>query len=834
MKKYQWGPGPQRQIFFMQILTSLVLGCVLTLSMINQLDKLWTQPAFILVYALLGTTAVFTMLICGDTVVRLGSWPTLLLPHFTLSLAGLGLIALQGFLLIPIPTLISFPMLTAFLLIITLSVHEVFARIMQLVRAEKISLACIAIVWVAVAATWEARSLNLRGIEAPTMRLGAWSSAFLLFYPLAAWIVQALGSTPSRRANNRIGEVWSRAFRKHPERLRLFALHWLAALGNFIMLQGILTLNANETGQSWYGSKVSWGFLSLQILPAAFWAGKSWIRAHRLPRSIRSQSVPDTGKAAHLIGQHHYGDHENHETWMGYRTAVLMIDHDPNEECKTYLPSLLYRARQIQTEQIIRQIFGEKITSLNSVPSQINLAIDAEKSYSSCTDALLILTVLYLDGLPLVERRLKNLVRMLTLLDPQLATSLSESRLETLFSRLQGFFHLDFNWVDQSMQSSSNEANIEIRLENLNPKERQRVLHQLSDSQWLGNFIWISESAREQLRSESPFLSNIVERWPIQIEQGQGRHLETAIFLIKFENLIPRLQRYFSLDDIRTRLATHPIAGDTQHLVDRLQETIPQQQTFAAIRESLNSLSEHHWKGYRAKDLALDLILKLVKQIESLSDNLSLNQDQVQSLRREARELVQSIGYPSQDLHTAHLKKMALRQINELQRICLDINHPRCYEAWLLLGSLPVRKMGQDAASQLLQLVAFVSRTRHLRRDDFILRKSLEAYFQLARVLSATHETEMQRILNMLAIAVVDSQPDAALLLNFMDKKLALDSHRNQILTLSAQVIIQWERQLNSVMRQNIATDSMQSALQVRWKTFSQNKEQIESAPIAS
>lgn len=816
----------------MQLVTALILGSVLSFSLLGQ-ASIRSQDAFmpfLLVFAALSCLGVFATLLAGDTVVRLGFWPTLLLPHFTLSLAALSLVAVQSMLLMQVPHLLSFPMLTALLLVLTLSVHEANARVLQLEAAEKMTLAFVGVIWIGMAAAWEARSLGLRGIEEPTVRLAAWSSLYLLLYPLTFWLVHSLGTIQGKKASVPLRDRIRMLSRKHPERLLLLGLHWGIAFCNYVLLQWVDTQD-----QIWYGSRLSWACLSLQVLPGLFWALRCWQEAHRLPRSIRSQSVPDTSKAAHLIGQHHYGEEASQETWLGFRSAVLMVDHDPNEECKTYLPSLLYRARQLQCEQIMRQIFGEKITSLNASSSQITVALDPEKTLSSCTDALLTLTVLYLDGLPLVERRLNNLVRMLSLLDPQLASSLSETRLEALFGRLQSFFHLDFNWIDQSMQSSSSEANIEIRLENLNPKERQRVLAQLSEAQWLGNFIWISEAAREQLRCESPFLSSTVERWPIQIEQGGGRTLETVIFLIKFENLIPRLQRYFGLDEVRGMLAPRPISSSTQLLVDRLQEQIPQQKDFAGLKTQLEALAANRWQGYRAKDLALDLVLRLVKQAKSLAESVELSPEQLSSLEKEAREIVQEIGYPSQELHAAHLKKMALRQISELQRICLDINHPRCYEAWLLLGTLPVRKMGQDAAAQLLQLVAFVSRTRQLRRDDFILKKAIEAYFQLVRILSSTHESEMQRILNMLASAVIDSEPDAGLLLSFMDKKLALDAHRGQVLPLNPQILSAWETQLGATLRRPGLSNSLQSAVQLRWKAFSQNQEtRLSQNPIAS
>ena len=64
----------------------------------------------------------------------------------------------------------------------------------------------------------------------------------------------------------------------------------------------------------------------------------------------------------------------------------------------------------------------------------------------------------------------------------------------------------------------------------------------------LGNFIWVSKNAWKRLQIESPYMSQIIET--LEIEDGSNE----IIYLIKFEQLIPRLQKYYNFEVIVTFL----------------------------------------------------------------------------------------------------------------------------------------------------------------------------------------------------------------------------------------------------------------------------------------
>jgi uncharacterized protein YeaO (DUF488 family) len=429
-----------------------------------------------------------------------------------------------------------------------------------------------------------------------------------------------------------------------------------------------------------------------------------------------------------------------------------------------------------------------------------------------------------------VEKRLKQLVRLLPLLDPDLARILSENKVEQLFSRLQGFFYLDYNWFDQSMRSGDDETSFDVRLENLNPRERQRVLTQLSSTQWLGNFIWISESAKDRLKTESPFLVSTIERWPIQLEQEHGKSIETAIFLIKFENLIPRLQRYHALDVIRHRLAPLPLPIPSHKICEEVEASLGRDPDHIDLQSHLKVMTAHDWQGFRAKDLALDVLLKMVARADSLERNVRMSKEDWQNFRRDTRELVQKIGYPSQQLHKAHLSKLELRQLHELQRICLEPAHPRCREAWLLLASLPTRTMNIDAVGQLMQTIAAACRIPALYCHEIILNKAVEAYFHLARGFPLNRDSELSRVFEILAKTLIEIEADQQLLLAFMDGKLAMDQQRGSELTISGPLLLLWKKTIDTSLQEPELSASIKTAIELRWRSFAGSNDPLHKA----
>lgn len=569
-----------------------------------------------------------------------------------------------------------------------------------------------------------------------------------------------------------------------------YAVHWIAAAAQAFAMVILASYYPQST---WLGSKILWASLSFTMIPAFYWSSQLW--RHRPTHKVEKKQ---------------------NASWIGMKTAVLLIDHDPHEECRLHLPALLYRARQLQCEQIVQRTFSKSILSQSAAGSQLSLALDPRATASPCVEALTIMSVIYIDGLSLVERRLKNLVNLLPLLDPEMATSLNTMELESIFSRLQGFFHLDYSWIDQSRDE--NKSQLDIRLEHLNARQRQRVLMQLSNSQWLGNFIWISDAAREQIRLESPYLMNAIERLPIKIEHQSGKIIEAAIFLIKYENLIPRLQHYYNFDEIRSRLSPLPMATETINFVQSIEEDMNAAMGFNAYQKLLHEIRNYEWQGFQAKDQALDLVMRTMAFATQQELAGKIREQDALELKMLARRAIHEIGYPSQDFHIEHLHKIELRQIQELQRICLDRSQARFEEAWLILASLPTKGMENGLALKILSIIKSATLNIDLKTDSFIVGKAIETFFALARAMPESNESELVQTLNLLADILVADRWEPEMLISFLDKKVSLDLFKGHNFHLYDDVLNRWERTIQSYKDEH--PNGISLTLVLRWASF--------------
>lgn len=790
---------PERLI----VLAAAALGAMtafgLTIILGMKMTNIPGFALFILSYGLAAFMGGCSVIFISAAVVRSNHFPKFALMHLIQGLCAVALMTLQ--LLIALhPLSIEFTYLLAgcTLLIWLLATMNLLTSCLNK-NDDRLTHAAISAVGIILIFVGY-QGLGFLGLEESFLSTWRNLSVLLAAHPLCVGIHAYLkeGHQKESFSIKTFRDAWMGQF--HELNKFLYAMQISTVLAQAFFIAILLQVIPPATEQ-WIGSNAIWTGIFCTVVPGFFWSYFLWRSSGQLSGRDKASS-----RSSH-----------DRTSWVGLKTAVLLIEHDPHEECRIHLPALLYRARQLQCEQLIQKTFEQQILSQTSTGSQIILALDPRSIASPCVQALLIVTVLYLDGLSVVESRLKNLVRLFPLLDPEMAHSLNAVQLESLFSRLQGFFHLDHSWIDQSRDDAN--AQMDIRLEHLNPRQRQRVLSQLSNSQWLGNFIWISDAAREQLKIESPYLASTIERLPIRLEQSQGKILETTIFLVKFENLIPRLQRYYALDEIRTKLAPLPIPTMNVGVLQGLEDELGQAIDANAVNAILNEIQLADWVGFQAKDRALDLILRCIQRAENLEKRGQLPQEDLIKLRVKARDAVQEVGYPSQDFHLNHLQKLEIRQLHELKRICIDARHPRFEEAWLLLSSLPSRFMDPETAQQLLTLIRNACVAGELKNRPFVLQKALEGFFALARVVSDA-QGEMTSLLNLLAKTLVEASVNETLILSFLDRKLALDQTRGMVVPLQDDVMRSWSALINTLLNNNKISASMRQAIELRWLSF--------------
>src|SRR5690606_22890301 len=123
----------------------------------------------------------------------------------------------------------------------------------------------------------------------------------------------------------------------------------------------------------------------------------------------------------------------------------------------------------------------------------------------------------------------------------------------------------------------------------------------------------------------------------------------------------------------------------------------------------LDSIASIGWQGFREKDSALQIVLKLYNNINAalgVKDALHGVRDaRYAKLHQKMLDTVQRIGYPSQILHHAQITKRALRQIDNLIAAASKPTGSRFLEAWLLLSTADFTRGSKVERRQILEFL---------------------------------------------------------------------------------------------------------------------------------
>jgi len=258
-----------------------------------------------------------------------------------------------------------------------------------------------------------------------------------------------------------------------------------------------------------------------------------------------------TSSARHFL-RRHLSDQKNWAATAGFRTTNFSIDHDPGNLLQTKLPASIMQIRGEEIQRCVNEVLGKMQLHSYVVGNRLFGALDPEHSRRPCIDTLKLLAALYLDAGPLVERRIAGLTSVLPIVEPAFAEFLQAKNISALVRRSLWFFHFDFGWIDQHVTHSPRATRYDVRIEMLSSHLRHTMIEHSEGNGAVGNCVWLGPEARDRLLQEATGLAPIVSASPITIsDNGQN---ELLMFTIKFEQLIPRLQRHFDLDSMRQAL----------------------------------------------------------------------------------------------------------------------------------------------------------------------------------------------------------------------------------------------------------------------------------------
>ncbi len=529
-------------------------------------------------------------------------------------------------------------------------------------------------------------------------------------------------------------------------------------------------------------------FTSLSSMPWS-WIGIFFLSLSELNQLSREQkaggfSVKLTPKAAQRLLMRHTGTATNLAMTVGMKTANFVLDHDPKNQLQERLPSTILH---IRAEEIHKAISGilrnmELVNRLQG--SRVVGALDPEFSIRPCIDTLLMYACLYIDVGPLVERRMKGLASLFPIIDPMLTNIVNPDDLNQLMRRLEWFFYLDFAWTDQVLISSHTTTRFDVALAGLSTQDRHLIVQAVNSSDSIGGQIWLTPEARERLVQEAPQLRSIINVSPVQ---HPGTHEETLLFTIRFERLIPMLQRYFGLDQLRRSLLDFDPSPAHNRMLNLLHLQLTRAISPSEITEVLASLTTVPWTGYKEKDAALKLItLAHMRLRDHLAPNGALHSAESQEAKA-AHELiqkaVQKVGYPSQIFHNAHMTKLALRNVKPLLEVASQTHHPRFVEAWMLLSTLDYRRMTSGQRLDIATFIKSLASLRKMSRISLVQAKAVDAWSNLCRSGEMAELPEYEKVFDALFLWFADQRVELDLVSLLLDALTFVQSVHGELVT---------------------------------------------------
>ena len=588
----------------------------------------------------------------------------------------------------------------------------------------------------------------------------------------------------------------------------------------------------------------SWGVVGLMPL--------SWFAVSRDAAERQSRSL--TSRLASLSAWRFIHRHRSSDTiWataVGLRTANFTIDHDPTGILEAKVPATLLQIRSDEVQRLVSEMIGSTQVHAYSIGQRVYGALDPEQSVRPLVETLILFTCLYLDATPLVERRIEILTTLLPLVDPGLSKVIDPVQLKLLLRRSHWFFHVDYGWIDQIMVHTPRRTHYDVRLPSLSHQVKAAML--AASGQGSGHLIWLGAEARDRLLLESPMLRSAIDSKPIvaaapgataaSAAGSKGEAGPRELFGLRFEPLIPRLQRYHGLDQTRAALQDYEPSADSLRLIRLLELQVSKAKRPTELLDIVKQLASLPWRGFMEKDHALRVVIQAYQRLgEFLTPGRSLTTEPRTAATDVAidqlLEAISAIGYPSQVLHRAQLRKQSLRSSEALIRVALSPSHPRFAESWLLLAASDHRRRAETDQRTLLEFIADLGLHPLVARQPLVQVKAIESLGALAgAVLSSkglAASPLVDRVLGHVARWLAASRPQPDCLSFLLDIVVGLAEIGGHGFRPSPETRLDLQHALNSVLDGLPRQAPAAEALLARWQDLSAGRSLTDATTAA-
>ena len=566
----------------------------------------------------------------------------------------------------------------------------------------------------------------------------------------------------------------------------IFSVWMTSLVAGFIQLFSVLCVIYFSTTNDHTDSLILTTATQFLFLPSLL---EAWSRLEHLGSSqenLIALSRLTVQSARKLIMRHNH----HSDSWaatVGLRTSAFTVDHDPDSIVSSRVPATLLRIRNEEILGFVSQLTKQHALSTSSISQKIIGSIDPEHSVRPCVDVLNLCATLYLDAGPMVERRITGLVSLLPIVNPGLAEAINMNHLLPMLKRNQWFFHFDYAWVDQSIINTPGAARYGIHLDPVTPEARIAMLEHMRKTHSVGNFIWVGKDAHERLLQEAPYIASIMEANIIKMNREQ----EALVFSIKFEQLIPRLQRYYGLDRVRSKVIDYEPSSEAQRLLQLLSFQTQHATTTLAKRRIIESIASYKWHGFKEKDQALKLLLQIHHaETENLSSSTphkwsKSNDVMIESLRA----AVTRIGYPSQIMNQAHVYKIQLRDIAKLRAHALNTASMRFEESWVLLGNLDYRRFGVDEIQRIREIIGDALRNPVIMKSTVVQSKIIDSTVALIRCANLDQKSTDLKLFTKAFDGIVSTSSNEDCIVLALDSLIFITQMENTVVPLSKTTI---------------------------------------------
>jgi hypothetical protein len=447
-------------------------------------------------------------------------------------------------------------------------------------------------------------------------------------------------------------------------------------------------------------------------------------------QSLVYQLTPQATKR--FVLRHRAGDEFVSES-VGLKTAHFIIDHDPDSVLASSLPAPLLAIRSAEIMRLLSD-FMHAISLHESTLGERSIhVIDPEQVIRPCTDALRIFASVYLDTLPLIEKRIQQLTEVLPIIDQPLTNAFELHKFRRILAQTNWIFYLDYGWMDQSMVKLGSSVRYVFQQDTMTPKISETLLRFIKKAGTGSNFAWISPSARDKLQQEAPLLSEEIEPCPVHDEET-GKEL--LIFRIRFENLVPILQKFYQLEHMRTKGIPADTTDEGARMLHILERRMLQSQQISEFSSLIETIGGYPWQTRREHEGALNLLTRIFHRfsgIQSISSNQA-PEHSMESLRSAIANAVNAIGYPGQSLHTALRRKQDLREMSTLLASVSDRANPNCADSWMILATIRMERYSSAEQQLLISFLQNINETPNIGvKDPFILAKAIDTFSCVCR-----------------------------------------------------------------------------------------------------